>query len=37
MASRFVEADEDFVEELRNASANKNTKESTDYWTNILQ
>ena len=30
MASRFVEADEEFNEELRN------TKRSTDYWTNIF-
>jgi len=34
MASRFVKADE---EELRNTSENKNTKRSTDYWTNIFQ
>lgn len=27
MASRFVEADEEFFEELRNKSENKNTKE----------
>ena len=31
MASRFVEADEGFIEELRNTSENKNTKRSTDY------
>ena len=37
MASRFVEADEEFIEELRNTSENKNTKRSTDYWTNIFQ
>ena len=37
MASRFVEADEEFIEELRNTSENKNSKRSTDYWTNIFQ
>ena len=37
MASRFVEADEGFIEELRKISENKNTKRSWDYWTNIFQ
>ena len=37
MASRFVEADEEFNEELGNKSEYKNTKRSTDYWTNIFQ
>ena len=37
MASRFVEADEEFVEELRNTSENKNTKRSADCWTNTFQ
>jgi len=37
VASRFVEADEGFFEELRNTSENKNTKRSRDYWTNIFQ
>ena len=37
MASRFVEADEGFIQELRNTSENKNTKRSRDYWTNIFQ
>ena len=37
MASRFVETDEEFIEELRNTSVNKNTKRSTVYWTNIFQ
>ena len=37
MASRYVEADEEFIEELRNTSENKNSKRSTDYWTNIFQ
>ena len=37
LASRFVEADEEFIEELRNTSENKNSKRSTDYWTNIFQ
>ena len=37
MASRFVEADEEFIEELRNTSENKNSTRSTDYWTNIFQ
>ena len=37
MASRFVEADEGFIEELRNTSENKNTIRSWDYWTNIFQ
>ena len=37
IASRFVEADDEFIEELRNTSENKNTKRSRDYWTNILQ
>ena len=36
MASRFVKADEEFNEELRNTSQNKNTKRSTDYWTKIF-
>ena len=36
MASRFVETDEEFIEELRNTIENKNTKRSTDYWTKIL-
>ena len=37
IAFRFVEADDEFIEELRNTSENKNTKRSRDYWTNILQ
>ena len=37
MASRFVEVDEEFIEELKDTSENKNTKRSTDYWTNIFQ
>ena len=37
MASRFVQADERFIEELRNTSENKNTKRRRDYWTNIFQ
>ena len=37
MASRFVEADKGFLEELRNTSEKKNTKRSRDYWTNIFQ
>ena len=37
MASRFVDTDEEFIEELRNTSENKNTNKSTDYWTNIFQ
>ena len=37
MASRFVETDEEFIEELRKTSENKNKKRSTDYWTNIFQ
>jgi len=37
IASRFLEADKGFIEELRNTSENKNTKRSRDYWTNILQ
>ena len=37
MASRFIEADEGFIEELRNTSENKNTKISRDYWTNMFQ
>ena len=36
MASRFVETDKEFIEELRNTSENKNTKRSTDYWSNIF-
>ena len=35
MASRFVEADEEFIEER--SSEKKSTKISTDYWTNIFQ
>ena len=37
MASRFVEADEEFNEELGNTSQNKNTKRRTHYWTNIFR
>ena len=37
MASRFVETNEEFIEELRNTSENKNTKRSSDYWTKIFQ
>ena len=37
MASRFVEADEGFIEDSRNTSENKNTKRSRDYWTNTFQ
>ena len=37
MTSRCVEADEGFIEELRNTSENKNTKISRDYSTNIFQ
>ena len=37
MASRFVEADEEFIEEPRNTSEKKNTTRSTDYQTNIFQ
>ena len=37
MASRFVEANEDLMVELRNTSETKNTKRSTGYWTNIFQ
>ena len=37
MASRFVETDEEFIEEIRNTTVNKNTKRSTDYWSNIFQ
>ena len=37
MASRFVETDEEFIEELRNTGENKNTKRSMDYWPNIFQ
>ena len=37
MASRFVEADEEFIEELRNTSENKNTKRSMDNRTNFQQ
>jgi len=33
MASRFVEADEEFIEETQNI---KNTKQRTDYWTKIF-
>ena len=35
MPSRFVEADEEFIEELRNTSENQNTKRSTNYWTHF--
>ena len=37
MASCFVETDEQFIEELRNTSENKNTKRRTDYCTNIFE
>ena len=35
MPSRFVEADEEFIEVIRTTNENKNTKRSMDYWTNI--
>ena len=31
MAYRFLETDEEFIEEPRNTSENKNTKRSTDH------
>ena len=31
MASRFVETDEEFTDELRNTSEYKNTKRGTEY------
>jgi len=37
IASRLVEAGEEFFEELRNTSENKKTKRRTDYWINIFQ
>ena len=37
MASRFVETDEEYIEEPRNTTENRNTERSTDYWTNIFQ
>ena len=36
MASRLVETDVEFIEELRNTSENRNTKRSTDHWTKIF-
>lgn len=35
MAFRFVEGNEEFIEELRNASENQKHKKKSDYWTNI--
>ena len=37
MPSRFVETDEEFIEELTNTSENNSTKRNTDYWANIFQ
>ena len=37
MASRFVEAGEELIEEIRNTSDNKNTKRIADCWTKIFQ
>ena len=37
MASRFVEADEDFIEELKHGNENKNAKRSTLYWTGVFK
>jgi len=37
MASRFVEADEEFIEELKNTSENKNTKRSKHYLTRAVK
>ena len=37
MAFHFVKADEQFIEELKQGSENNNTKQSTNYWTSILQ
>ena len=37
MASRFVETDDEFIQELRNTSESKNAKRSRNYWTTIFQ
>ena len=37
MAPRFVEAHDDFIEELKHGSENKNTKWSTIYWTCVFK
>lgn len=37
MASRFLEVDEQFIEELKEMSENENTKKSTEYWKNVFK
>jgi len=37
MASHFVEANEQFIEELKQGIENKNRKRSTDYMTGIFR
>ena len=37
MAYRFLGTDEEFIEEPRNTSENKNTKQYRPSWTNIFQ
>ena len=37
MASPFEIADEEYIEELKDKSENKNTKKSTEYWKNVFK
>ena len=37
MACRFIDADDELIELLKNESENKNTKRSTDYWKRIFE
>ena len=37
MASRFEIVDEEYIEELKDKSENKNTKNSTERWKNIFK
>ena len=37
MASRFAIIDEEYIEELKDESENKNKKNSTEWWNNVLK
>ena len=37
MASRFEIVDEEYIEELKDKSENKNTKNSTEWWENVFK
>ena len=37
MASRFEIVDEEYIEELKDKSENENTKNSREWWKNVLE